>query len=589
MTTMRIARLAGKGSRASSRRTGARPSALLALLLLAAAPGCGHSHAPTTVSATGRIGKLRIGSSTAADVRQEAGAPSFAGEAQGYGPYHALGYSCSGRGGRGQGFDVGGDASARTWCRTIYFVDRRTHRLAGFWTDSAGFRTEKGARPGMREVTADRLEGAHPHAGVLTGIRRRTRRATLFVENSGCQQTDLSGRCRGGRVRDLILEGGHRVGLLAAGYPGFPLEVSPPASKAQALRDCVDRWNQSAMVTWDPGPANVAYRRPVAKERSTMELPLRRQCIVAIAAGDGTWTCILAGSGAYWCPPRHETSGPALKALHGKNATIDVRDVLKLAEPLKGTRPAQRLAWQRYPHVEGFIAPWTSSGTLRPGLRFYGEGRGRCFLVDETAVSGISCITGMGWRYDACYPERPDWRPGDLAACASEPGDTRFVRWTIIGGAPSHPPVLSEWRGMGTIFLGEPRAGVLQAYGPQPAEGYRLRAGRVEVTYFRGRVDSIWFSTRHYRAYYPAGPVGVGSRIPLGPCHRTKTNPCEHRWHGFVWNSWNNDQPCNCWTKVGLGPKSLPATGKNFLKPWFFIYTHRGRVSYFYFSSRFID
>jgi hypothetical protein len=537
------------------------------------------------VSPAGRIGKLRVDWSTAADVRRAAGAPSFAGGAQGYSPYRALGYSCQRQNEHGEGFDLGGRR-----CRTIYFVDRQTHRLAGFWTDSLAFRTDKGARPGMREAAADRLEGVHPRARVMTGIKRRTPSATLFVENSGCKQSELSlngDPCRGGRVRDLILEGRHPVGLLAAGYPSLALEAPAYVSAAQALRDCVDRWNQSAMVTWGAVAVNVSFRRPVAKERSTMGLPPRSQCIVAIAAGDGSWTCILANSVAYWCPPQHETSGPPLRALHGANATIDVRGVLKLAERLEGTRSAQRRAWQRYPRVEGFIAPWTSNGTLRPGLRFVGEGRGPCVLVDESAVSGLSCITGVGWRYEACFPQRADWRRGDLAACALQPGGTRFVRWAITDGKADEldPPLLSEWRGIGTIFLGEPRAGVLQAYGPQPTRGYRLHRGRAQVTYFQGRVDSIWFSTPYYRA----GPIGVGARIPLGPCYRTATNRCEHRWHGFVWNSWNHDQPCNCWTKVGLGARSLPATAQNFLKPWFLIYTHRGRVSSFYFSSRYID
>lgn len=335
------------------------------------------------------------------------------------------------------------------------------------------------------------------------------------------------------------------------------------------------------MVTWGPAPVNVAFRRPVAEERSSIQMSSRRRCIVAIAAGRGTWTCVLADSGAYWCPPRHEPTGPPLT---NRNATIDVRGVLKPAKPLNGTRPTRPLAWQRYPHVEGFIAPWTPGGTLRSGLRFHGEGRGPCVLVDESAVSGVSCITARGSRYEACFPDRPNWRRGDVAACAA-PGDTRFVRWTITGGTPADSPLLWEWRGIGSIFLGEPRAGVLQAYGRQPADGYRLHGGRVQVTFFDGRVDSIWLSTPYYRA----GPVGVGNRIPLGPCYRTPTNRCEHRWHGFVWNSWNHDQPCNCWTKVGLGRESLPATGENFLKPWFLIYVRRGRVSYFDFSSRFID
>jgi hypothetical protein len=161
-------------------------------------------------------------------------------------------------------------------------------------------------------------------------------------------------------------------------------------SSAQGLRTCVDRWNQANMLGWGPAPVNVAFRRPDAKERSSIGLFSRRQCIVAIPAGGGTWTCVLGGSGAYWCPPLHEPTG---RPLTDKNATIDRRGVLELDSPLKGTHPTQPLAWQRYPHVDGLIEPWTSSGKLRPGLRFKGEGRGRCFLVSETARSGISCLT----------------------------------------------------------------------------------------------------------------------------------------------------------------------------------------------------
>src|SRR5690242_2725756 len=81
---------------------------------------------------------------------------------------------------------------------------------------------------------------------------------------------------------------------------------------SQALRTCIDRWNQDNMVGQGPAPANIAFRRPVAKERRSIVLPPGRQCIVAIAAGGGTWTCVLAPSGAYWCPPRHEPTGPPL-------------------------------------------------------------------------------------------------------------------------------------------------------------------------------------------------------------------------------------------------------------------------------------
>jgi hypothetical protein len=47
--------------------------------------------------------------------------------------------------------------------------------------------------------------------------------------------------------------------------------------------------------------------------------------------------------------------------------------------------------------------------------------------------------------------------------------------------------------------------------------------------------------------------------------------------------------PCGCWAKVGLGTKSLTATVENFLKPWFIIYVDHGRVTEFFFDSKFVD
>ena len=228
-----------------------------------------------------------------------------------------------------------------------------------------------------------------------------------------------------------FLRAGAGPGVLGLVLAGLLLAVAcgHKTSSAQSLRTCVDRWNQDNMVDQGPAPAKVAFRRPVRKERESIELPARRQCMVSIAAGRGTWTCALSGSGAYWCPPRHEPTGLPLK---NKNATIDRRGVLVLDAPLKGTHPTPPLAWQRYPRVNGFVEPWTSSGTLRGGLHFKGTGRGRCFVIAETVTSAISCLTRSGERYDACFPQRKRWRAGDVAACG-ELGDTRFVRWTITG------------------------------------------------------------------------------------------------------------------------------------------------------------
>src|SRR4029450_3760531 len=57
--------------------------------------------------------------------------------------------------------------------------------------------------------------------------------------------------------------------------------VNRATAPAQALRTCVDRWNQANMVGWGPAPVNVAFRRPVVKEHSSIMLHAARQLIVA--------------------------------------------------------------------------------------------------------------------------------------------------------------------------------------------------------------------------------------------------------------------------------------------------------------------
>jgi len=367
------------------------------------------------------------------------------------------------------------------------------------------------------------------------------------------------------------------VSLAAFLLPAFSCGHKP--THPQALRNCVDRWNQGNMVGWGPGPANVAFRRPNAREHSSIELSSRRQCIVATPAGDGTWTCVLSSTGAYWCPPLHEATGPRLP----ENATLDRRGMLELDSPLNGTHPAPPLAWQRYPRVDGYVHPWTSSGELRPGLRFQGERRGRCFLAAETVRSAVSCLSAVS-RYDACFPQRRPWQRGDLAACSFGPGSTTFTRWVITQG--SDPPIFVPWSRIGDISLGGFKDEVEAEYGSEPMYGYRLHGGTVDVTFDRGRVSAIRFSTPYYRT---RNGFGVASRIPLGPCHRTMGYPCLHLWHGFMWNLTLREKPCSCWVKVGRGSRSLPATGRNFLKPWFFIDVHRGSVSGFYFALKFVD
>jgi hypothetical protein len=161
------------------------------------------------------------------------------------------------------------------------------------------------------------------------------------------------------------------------------------------------------------------------------------------------------------------------------------------------------------------------------------------------------------------------------------------------------PPLLVPWSRIGNIALGESRARVereygavghgfhvVQRYGKNVQGYYWLHGSRVLVTFYGDRVGEIEFGTPYYRT---RSGFGVGSKIPLGPCHKTAAWKCEHRWHGFVWNEWIRDRPCSCWTKAGLGKESLPLTTAKFEQPWFFIYIHHGRVDGFYFALKFVD
>ena len=211
----------------------------------------------------------------------------------------------------------------------------------------------------------------------------------------------------------------------------------------------------------------------------------------------------------------------------------------------------------------------------------------------------------------------PDEAPRVISASA----DTAWVRgrrimvWLTVGVGclglsgcgPTHisarsnrsandPPLLVPWSRVGDIALGGLRPDVEHEYGSEghgfhvvqrygnAVEGYyRLHGGEVAVTFYGDRVGRVAFGTPYYRT---KSGFGVGSTIPLGACHKTATNPCEHRWRGFIYNVRLKEDPCNCWVKVGTGEQSLPF---EFNKPWFFIYFQHGRVFGFYFALKYVD
>jgi hypothetical protein len=238
----------------------------------------------------------------------------------------------------------------------------------------------------------------------------------------------------------LIFAAGCRAGRRASSMSPASVSVQassahPAESSARALRTCVDRWNQDNMVSWASMSARIAIRTLDARERTAVSFgdDAQQRCTVSLAGrpGDNSWICRISDTGGYDCPL---VTSDGMPPLRNANSRTDQHGVLKLDAPLTGTHATPPLAWQRrYPHVDGFILPWTRAGRLRSGLRLGGTERGSCGLFVEHRVprSAVRCVDSRTAAYtEPCFPQRRNFRPGDLAAC-SAPGDTSFIRWRI--------------------------------------------------------------------------------------------------------------------------------------------------------------
>src|SRR5713101_3435343 len=98
------------------------------------------------------------------------------------------------------------------------------------------------------------------------------------------------------------------MGRLAA-YALSLLLLGTAASQAaaparQALRTCVDRWNQANMVGWGPNLVDIAVRRLVpAEEHNVGSYGPTPRCVASIAPklNEDTYVCVANDSGAYDC------------------------------------------------------------------------------------------------------------------------------------------------------------------------------------------------------------------------------------------------------------------------------------------------
>lgn len=151
------------------------------------------------VTANGLVGPLRIDRSSAVAVQHFAGPPDYLGigafRSGGVAPlFLALGYGCRhvDNGGIPTALDDGtGTRHPRpsgVACRTVYFVNERTNRLALLTSSSARFATALGTRHGTPSRAV--REGGRRYVN-CDGLFVAGRRAELVLTNTGGRVSDL--------------------------------------------------------------------------------------------------------------------------------------------------------------------------------------------------------------------------------------------------------------------------------------------------------------------------------------------------------------------------------------------------------------
>jgi len=165
------------------------------------------AQAATLVYASGRIGKLQIGSSGAGAVIAFAGRPDSdrRGRQGNFGvvPYRALGYDCS-RVASKAGWPL---RPKGPYCQTVFWINLRTRRLGDFYTTSPRYEESHGVRIGMATATAERVL----HQRVYVGCEENLGEGLLAVAFTG----GVGQASRGSP--GLHLAGGHVYAFAAHG------------------------------------------------------------------------------------------------------------------------------------------------------------------------------------------------------------------------------------------------------------------------------------------------------------------------------------------------------------------------------------
>jgi hypothetical protein len=123
----------------------------------------------------------------------------------------------------------------------------------------------------------------------------------------------------------------------------------------------------------------------------------------------------------------------------------------------------------------------------------------------------------------------------------------------VVAGSIADKPSIVFQKAIGDVRLGMTRSQVQATYGRGRTERwpryfpvgakyhgkalyrttYWVHRGKLIVSYVDGRAKMIETTSRYYRT---ASGVGVGTRIPRGPCHWDQYGGCHYRWRGFEYD-----------------------------------------------------
>ena len=181
--------------------------ALAVVVAIPAACGSGHSSkaSPVVVTATGRIGPLHVDESGRADVTSFAGRPEAErrGQYSINAPFDALGYGCRGR--------AATTADGVPGCKTVFYLDSRSGKLALVYTEDARFEIH-GVHVGTATAVAERRLHSRAFGGCYDGLRFDTKTGFLVVWLEGAKDAVSREQLHpvGGRVAFLVVHSRRR-------------------------------------------------------------------------------------------------------------------------------------------------------------------------------------------------------------------------------------------------------------------------------------------------------------------------------------------------------------------------------------------